>query len=114
MDIIDHVIFKRDLEGRLRGKCKLCRPGRCCVYRMQKMESCPQDKQDPTRSNHFGCVCGHSTFHHEVVEESKLYGKKPVGSTSTKASIRLHVVHVVNFIAAFISSQSLLRRKFKQ
>ncbi|ETI47587.1 hypothetical protein L916_07974 [Phytophthora nicotianae] len=70
MDIIDHVIFKRDLEGRLRGKCKLCRPGRCCVYRMQKMESCPQDKQDPTRSNHFGCVCGHSTFHHEVVEES--------------------------------------------
>ncbi|KAG2861164.1 hypothetical protein PC110_g2203 [Phytophthora cactorum] len=84
LDIIDHVVFKRDLEGRLRGKCKLCRPGRCCVYRMQKMEPCPQDKQDQTRANHFGCVCGHSTFHHEVVEESKLYGKKPVGSTSTK------------------------------
>lgn len=69
-DIIDHVVFKRDLEGRLRGKCKLCRPGRCCVYRMQKMEPCPQDKQDPARANVFGCVCGHSTFHHEVVEES--------------------------------------------
>ncbi|KAF1778276.1 Kelch-type beta propeller [Phytophthora cactorum] len=24
LDIIDHVVFKRDLEGRLRGKCKLC------------------------------------------------------------------------------------------
>ncbi|KAF1776332.1 Kelch-type beta propeller [Phytophthora cactorum] len=120
LDIIDHVVFKRDLEGRLRGKCKLCRPGRCCVYRIQKMEPCPQDKQDQTRANHFGCVCGHSTFHHEVVEESKLYGKKPIGSTSTKGSfnalrfylqapIRLHVVYVVNFIASFISSQSLLR-----
>ncbi|OWY99300.1 hypothetical protein PHMEG_00029716 [Phytophthora megakarya] len=84
-DIIDHVVFKRDLEGRLRGKCKLCRPGRCCVYRMQKTETCPQqEKQDPSRTNVFGCVCGHSTFHHEVVEESKLYGKKPIGSTSTK------------------------------
>ncbi|GMF31850.1 unnamed protein product [Phytophthora fragariaefolia] len=111
-DIIDHVVFKRDLEGRLRGKCKLCRPGRCCVYRMQKMEQCPQDKQDPTRTSVFGCVCGHSTFHHEVVEESstwravfiywllarqtdvfclcylstELYGKKPIGSTSTKGA----------------------------
>uniref|UniRef100_A0AAV1TIM1 Galactose oxidase n=1 Tax=Peronospora matthiolae TaxID=2874970 RepID=A0AAV1TIM1_9STRA len=83
-DLIDHVVFKRDMEGRLRGKCKLCRPGRCCVYRMQTIESCPQDDPELTRTNRSGCVCGHSTFHHEVVEESKLYGKKPTGSTSTK------------------------------
>ncbi|KAI9910659.1 hypothetical protein PsorP6_011213 [Peronosclerospora sorghi] len=69
-DIIDHVVFKRDLEGQLRGKCKLCRPGRCCAYRMQEVGACPSDDLKPTRGNAFGCVCGHSTFHHEVVEES--------------------------------------------
>lgn len=83
-DIIDHVIFKRDMEGRLRGKCKLCRPGRCCVYRMQKNEQSVHEMQDPTRTTHVSCICGHSTFHHEVVEEAKLYGKRPIGSASTK------------------------------
>ncbi|CAI5734365.1 unnamed protein product [Peronospora farinosa] len=86
-DIIDHVIFKRDLEGGLRGKCKLCRPGRCCVYRMQKMEPCPQDDDELTRADLCGCVCGHSALHHEVVEESTLYGKKPIGLTSTKVLV---------------------------
>lgn len=83
-EIVDQVIFKRDFEGRLRGTCKLCRPGRCCVYRMQKNDCCPRDIQNSPSTCHSICICGHSTFHHNVVDESQLYGKKPVGTASTK------------------------------
>ncbi|KAL7678827.1 putative kelch-type beta propeller [Plasmopara halstedii] len=71
-DVIEHVVFKRDLEGRLRGNCKLCRPGKCCVYRIRDSEPCPESKQDSKRTSHLSCICGHSTFHHEVVEETTL------------------------------------------
>uniref|UniRef100_K3WQL2 Uncharacterized protein n=1 Tax=Globisporangium ultimum (strain ATCC 200006 / CBS 805.95 / DAOM BR144) TaxID=431595 RepID=K3WQL2_GLOUD len=91
-DVLDHVIFKRDGESHLRGKCKVCRSGRCCVYRVRKddtpdTENSPpanRDKNDTNQKKEYVCLCGHSNYHHELIDESKLYGKKPVDSTSTK------------------------------
>lgn len=62
-DLIDFVVFKRDTEGVLRGKCKLCRPGKCCEYRIQQSDG-------STRTT---CDCGHSNFHHELIEDSREY-----------------------------------------
>jgi N-acetylneuraminic acid mutarotase len=91
-DVLEHVIFRRDGENQLRGGCKTCRSGRCCVYRVRKdsapaPQSPPRSVGDKSGSPHrveHVCFCGHSTFHHELIDESKLFGKKPVDSTSTK------------------------------
>lgn len=75
-DLLEHVIFKRDGENQLRGKCKMCRSGRCCVYRVRK--DCNPAPQSPSRSDtekqgspiEHVCFCGHSNFHHELIDES--------------------------------------------
>jgi hypothetical protein len=72
LDLLNHVVFKRDIEGHLRGKCKACRPGRCGVYRVREGET-PSDssrnKEDCPNSKQHICACGHSNFHHELIDE---------------------------------------------
>ncbi|TMW64004.1 hypothetical protein Poli38472_014709 [Pythium oligandrum] len=89
-DVLNHVIFKRDAEGSLRGTCKVCRAGRCCVYRVRQSEN-RQDatrevrsKTDCSQTKQFVCVCGHSNLHHEIIDEQSLYGKKAPDTTSSK------------------------------
>lgn len=113
VDLIDYVVFKRDDEGNLRGKCKLCRPGKCCIYRAQQSEG----SASMARATPAPCDCGHGNFHHELIEDSStfhlpvlfcwvfgsqvdefccccraagLYGKKTVDSTSAKGKRLSH------------------------
>lgn len=110
-DLIDYVVFKRDSEGHLRGQCKLCRPGKCCTYRVQQSD----EFANFARPMPVPCDCGHSNFHHELIEDSStfqlvrnavvgsdidpvppvfrpagLFGKKQVDSTSAKGILSTH------------------------
>lgn len=87
LDIMNYVVFKRDGDDHLRGKCKVCHAGRCSVLRNRQTDT-PVDpvrsKTDATPTRQHMCVCGHSSFHHEMIDEQSLFGRKPVDTTSNK------------------------------
>ncbi|DAZ98424.1 TPA: hypothetical protein N0F65_000138 [Lagenidium giganteum] len=86
-DLLHYVVFKRDGEDYLRGRCKICRPGRCGVYRLRHSEpktESVRNKHDHGGNKHFLCECGHSNFHHELIDETRLYGRRQPESTSNK------------------------------
>jgi hypothetical protein len=77
-DVLSYVIFRRDGDNFLRSGCKLCRHGRCSVYRSRKQDMREllqaRDKNGASMTaKPQMCVCGHSNFHHELIDErSKL------------------------------------------
>lgn len=81
-EILNDVIFRRDTENTLRGKCTLCREGRCSMYKLSKIPV--EASMRPSRGKGkvveaFPCVCGHSNGHHEMIDEQKLLGERSMG-----------------------------------
>ncbi|KAF0686689.1 Aste57867_21531 [Aphanomyces stellatus] len=94
--VMDDVIFRRDSENVLRGKCSLCREGRCNIYKLSRLPPQSMDtamtpggsrsrsastsslssKSKCSLDSAFPCVCGHSNSHHEMIDERKLYGER--------------------------------------
>ena len=67
-DLLNHVVFRRDQTGVLRGKCNQCPDGRCDFYRHPrgKIPYPPQQSLEAA----FECFCGHSNICHEAVDVS--------------------------------------------
>ncbi|OQS02125.1 hypothetical protein THRCLA_05483 [Thraustotheca clavata] len=89
-DVLGQVIFRRDNSNELRGKCTLCRDGRCSLYKVSRVtqhDNAPQGRHSRSRPNcnasnnlkYDGlhpCVCGHGNGYHELIDERKLFGER--------------------------------------
>ncbi|CAK4608420.1 hypothetical protein LEN26_013727 [Aphanomyces euteiches] len=106
--VLDDVIFRRDGDNILRGKCSICRDGRCSIYQLSRMAPPPQShlegnhsRRPPCNSSSsssrekgkaietFPCICGHASTHHEMIDERKLLGERVEDSGSSKTKVFL-------------------------
>ncbi|KDO24144.1 hypothetical protein SPRG_10571 [Saprolegnia parasitica CBS 223.65] len=99
-DVLGQVIFRRDGDNDLRGKCTVCRDGRCSLYKLSRMpapESAPparhlrsRDRPNKHVENTMPCVCGHGNGLHELIDERKLFGDRvPMNDTNGKSKVLL-------------------------
>ncbi|CCI47192.1 unnamed protein product [Albugo candida] len=100
-DLLNHVVFRRDQTGVLRGKCNQCPDGRCDFYRHPrgKIPYPPQQSLEAA----FECFCGHSNICHEAVDVSDT-------ATAQRKPTNLHVSKVINDVYA--PTLRLLRNAF--
>jgi hypothetical protein len=81
IDVLGDVIFRRDAESNLRGKCTLCRDGRCCMYKLSRVmndtyihdynviEVCVWFKYDVLSAGG-DCVCDNRICSHKCATKS--------------------------------------------
>ncbi|OQS00997.1 hypothetical protein ACHHYP_02026 [Achlya hypogyna] len=85
-DVLGQIIFRRDADNELRGRCTACRDGRCGLYKLSRMPppEAPvrhlrsRDRAAPKQlDNALPCVCGHGNGLHELIDERRLFGERP-------------------------------------
>lgn len=113
-DLVNFVIFSRDGDNVLRGKCNLCKPGRCGVYHDRPLSSRvdrSRGKTEPVPKKQFICMCGHSSFNHDPIDESRLYGRRHTERASNKVLMLCGTLYKRFFEGASPGSLSFQRHR---
>lgn len=82
-DLVDRVIWRRDMYNNIRGRCKLCPKERCQHFECIRVPRSQQQHTMESQGSFFSstnfsecmCVCGHSNVEHYKIHEKTIYSE---------------------------------------
>lgn len=85
-DLVDWVIWRRDMYNNIRGRCKLCPEERCRNYgrvrnQLNTMETQSSFFTSAPYLTECMCVCGHANIEHFKIHEKTIYSEEMLSRT---------------------------------